>query len=174
MRRGVLLLALAAACAVPASAAKRPNHKKRILQQARRMFAAFKAGDLEGFLDLTMPEVVKELGGRKATKAKMKPGLAELNSQIESQELGEPTNAVSDKDELAAYVPVVTVYRFPKGRVRQESFLVAASADDGMNWTFMSAQCKPKQVEFIRERFPALAAGEKQPPCGSTDLAEAK
>jgi hypothetical protein len=113
-------------------------------ESARRaatvMYEAFLREDYEVFAQYTHPRAVELNGGKAATIALVKTGMAEMRQRgftLKSAAVALPLQMVSAGRELHAVLPITIVMSAPGGELRAPSHLLGVSADQGRSWTFM-------------------------------------
>ncbi|HKP55862.1 MAG TPA: hypothetical protein VJV78_04050 [Polyangiales bacterium] len=135
-----------------------------VIEQAQEMSDANLTQDYAALTDFMYPRLVKALGGRTATIAKMQREMAEVaddNFDVLAIQVVSATVPVEAGAELHS---VVTCYQYMRGPgmlFRAKTYLIAASSDAGSSWTFINV---PKHnPEAIRAIFPAWNAALKIP-----------
>jgi hypothetical protein len=106
------------------------------------------ANDFEGVVNCMPDEVVKSLGGRSAIIATVRRVSAEMSRgsvRMVQSLIEPPTQVLRAGTRTFAILPQVVVVRVPEGHVRQRTFLLAVSSDDGHTWRFVDG------VELNRE-----------------------
>ena len=122
------------------------------------MQRAFMEGKFDKFISYMHPDVVEMLGGPEKVKATIQPGHAEMVRTVAETSMGDVSEVVNDGGRLVAYIPVRTVYRYPKGGMILDAYRIACSTDGGASWTFIDAQGRKDQEDFFRKEFPVLTA----------------
>lgn len=104
---------------------------------------AFNRNDFERFADLTVPEVIKQVGGRENLISMIKK-VSEMNPRIFedfSMTYGDPGDLVKRDDFLLAIVPQTIVgVTFEKHKVVDSGCVVGVSVDGGTLWKFASCE----------------------------------
>ena len=125
-----------------------------LVAQAKEFGEACVNEDVERALQLTWPKYVERHGrNRLAAELPVYPReLAAHGVQLASWTPSAVTRLVEQDDTL--YTVVRTVLKFKRGELTTEAplCLVAISADNGENWTFISSNCINVKAEF-----PAIA-----------------
>jgi hypothetical protein len=146
-----LVAALAGSCAArardPAAAAQK---------QATEMYQAFLRGDLDKFVDFTHPKIVELSGGRE----KMLAGIKKFFVDSKAHGLSVRSATVSAARQVArsgakgvqAILPSELVFTTPEGELRQPSFLLGLSTDDGKTWKFVDTA--RVGGDAVRKMFP--------------------
>ena len=116
---------------------------KQLRAQAEESSRAFMEGNYERLADFTHPKVVELMGGREKMAAAVRKGMAGVKSQgfetLSYAPAAEPTQVLREGRETYAILPTKLRMRTPGAVIYvSESFMIAVSADDGKNWTFVS------------------------------------
>lgn len=129
------------------------------------MGSAFISGDYKTFCNYTYPSVVKLMGGAsnmtelltKATSDLKAKGMSFCNISF-----GEPSKILESAKELQATIAQHTEIKLPQGRILSTSTLIAISADNGNNWTFIDTS--NKDIAALRKAFPKRSPSISIPP----------
>ena len=95
----------------------------------------------------------------------MKPGLEQMQKQVEKISIGEISKVVSEDNCIAAYVPVTMIHRIDDIRLHDRTYYIACSEDEGKTWKFVSSQGKPEQETFFKSIYPKLTTQIPFPKC---------
>ncbi len=144
-----------------------------IKKSADACMGATTTGDYKTLLEYTYPPLVTLLdsiaGGAGQGKAMIEQQIKSLKEQgvaIDSGIVGEPTAHVKAGKELIAVVPIAMYMTVQNKRIKQESYMIAVSANAGKNWTFVNSS--PNDEKIIALLFPnwnpALKLPEKKGP----------
>jgi hypothetical protein len=100
-------------------------------------------GNYERLADFTYPKIVEMMGGREKMAEYVRKGMAEVKSQgfetLSYSPAAAPTQVLREGGQFYAILPAKLRMRTPSGvNFISESFMIAVSADDGKNWTFVS------------------------------------
>ncbi len=126
---------------------------------ARACAAALLAGDDGKIVDCMAPEALASSGGRAAVMAELQRGRAEMAKDgvsFAGSEIDLPRDMAPSGGRLYAIVPQVAIMKVPEGHLRQSSFLVGVSSDDGATWKFLDAAgLKGDRLRRLLPQFPA-------------------
>jgi hypothetical protein len=85
--------------------------------------------------------------------------------QYLSAKVAEPSEPVQGGEKLFVVVPFELEMRIPNGKLRQRTFVIGISGDQGKTWTFLNDNGDPKQRHMLVPNLPkALKLPEKSPP----------
>lgn len=119
---------------------KRVENLRKTVEEFRR---AFGSNDFERFADLTVPEVIKQVGGRE-TFISVTKSVVEMNPKIFedfSLRFGDPDQLVESDELLLAVVPqTIEGVTFQKHKVVNNGSIVGVSNDGGTSWKFASGE----------------------------------
>lgn len=144
-----------------------------IKKSANACMDATTTGDYKTLLEYTYPPLVTLLdsiaGGAGQGKAMIEQQIKSLKEQgvtIDSGIVGEPTAHVKAGKELIAIVPTVMYMTVKEKRIKQESYMIAVSANAGKNWTFVNSSPEDKKMMALLfpNWNPALKLPEKKGP----------
>lgn len=113
---------------------------KKIKEQAEMTAKSLLEDDYESLLKFTYPKVIELVGGRERMISIIKKGKAEMKQQgisFESVTIGEPSGTVKAGDEIHCLIPQTVFMKVPRGKMKNESYLLAVSQDDGNNWFYI-------------------------------------
>lgn len=138
---------------------KRAEHCR---DAARACAAALLAGDDGKIVDCMAPEALASSGGRAAVLAELQRGRADMAKDgvtFAGSEIDLPRDLAANGGRLYAIVPQVAIMKVPQGHLRQRSFLVGVSSDDGATWKFLDgAGLKGDRLRRLLPQFPASLA----------------
>ncbi|HWT03834.1 MAG TPA: hypothetical protein VN256_26535 [Pyrinomonadaceae bacterium] len=148
MRRKILILAvsLIPLFSISCARAKQGEIKagdvkvEEIKARAEEAGGAFSGGDYQKFADLTYPKLVELMGGREAMIATLERSSKEVKAQgfeFMSMSVDSPKGAVPGETQIFAIVPYTLRMKSGEGVVRQQSYPLAISNKDKVNWTFI-------------------------------------
>lgn len=125
-------------------------------------------GDFNKIAELTHPKLIDKMGGKaKAVKA-MGDGFELMKRQgitLKKIDVGEPSKSVAAEKELYLYVPLTIEMSSSQGRLRQKTFIVGVSADQGKTWLFLNGDLDRTSVLEILPGLPdALELPKPQAP----------
>jgi hypothetical protein len=127
--------------------------------------------DYEGIVSCMPDEAIKLLGGRSTIIDIIRKGNAEMaraGARFE-QSLIDPPSEVSKGDKRTfAVLSQVAVVRVPEGRLRQRTFLLAVSSDDGHTWKFVDGV--ELNRELAKKLFPDFPSSLTLPRVGQPEL----
>jgi hypothetical protein len=162
-RLPAMMLLLGASVALAADDA---GMKALIKAQAQEIHDAMSKDDFTKIADLTYPALVKEMGGREKMIAVMEAGIKKMKAggfgYIPST-VEEPSEIVKGGDELFVIVPYELKMKIPDGTMRQKTYLIGISGDEGKSWTFLSGTDDRKMRNHFMPKFPQSL---KVPPVG--------
>jgi hypothetical protein len=142
---------------------------EEITARAEESSKAFINGDYEKFADLTYPRLVELMGGRAKFISSLEQQVKELKAQggeFVSTSMETPKEVVPAESQLLALVPYTLKMKIPGSLLTQQSYLLAISNKDNINWTFIDVtDLSDAQIRIVvpnamrRITFP-----KKQPP----------
>lgn len=109
-------------------------------RKANEVAQATVKSDFQKVADLTYPQVIEEMGGRKKMIETMKIGLKEMELKgikFLSAKVENASPAVADGSNLYTIVPMKLELKVPGGRFALKSYLLGISPDKGETWTFV-------------------------------------
>jgi len=112
----------------------------RIKQEAEKCAKALLAGDYEGVATYTHKRVITLMGGKEVLVASLKRGIEQMRADgydFADASVGSPSEPKKIGAWITSMVPQEVVMKVPGGRLHQESFLLAISEDEGMQWVFL-------------------------------------
>lgn len=145
-----------------AAVAAAEDARALIKNRAEACGNAMQAGEYDKVAELTHPKVLEALGGKKKAAETMRSVIDDMEIQgisIESYTIGEISEIVSEKDNQFAIVHTVMKMKAPKGRLSQNSFLIAVSPDKGKSWTFVDGNA----IDALKQSGFPLPSGLKLP-----------
>jgi hypothetical protein len=137
-----------------------------IKKQMAIISRASKQGNFAVLIDQANPKAVALLGGRQQAIATIKAAMDELTAQglqITECDFGRPRKPIRSNGKLFSIVPTTTVMTLSKAhaRIRQKSFMLAISTDNGANWSFTDGTMLTPAVRL--QLFPDLPSQLKLP-----------
>jgi hypothetical protein len=140
-----------------------------IRQKAQECADAMLQGDYGKMADLTHPKIVKMMGGRDRIVATIQSGMEQMKAQkisIVSYKVEAPAEVVGSGSDHAAVVPATLEMKGPGMKLKQKSYLLAISSDDGKSWSFVDgSDLDDEKVKLILPNPPSgLKLPPKQPP----------
>jgi hypothetical protein len=146
-------------CALADSPVKVDSEAALIRRSAEENSAALVAGKYDRVVDFTFPKVVEMIGGRKKMVDLLRQGTEEMKtrgSRIQKVVVTEPTEIVRFGSKKVAVVPTTILVTVPEGTLRQNSFLLAISTDEGKTWTFLDgAGISRESLDQLLPDFPS-------------------
>jgi len=132
--------------------------KKIIKQQAEQLAAAMISNDYQTIANFTHPKVVELLGGRDKMISIIKNGNIEMMKQgisFDKTIIGRPLDqVVKAGNEIHCLVPQTVFMKVPKGKMKQESHLLAISKDNGVHWYFIdTVKLTDENVKSVLPNF---------------------
>ncbi|HYP01229.1 MAG TPA: hypothetical protein VER76_13645 [Pyrinomonadaceae bacterium] len=137
----LLVLGALAFAQQPGATTARTPEAASIKAAAEISSRAFMSGDFARLLDLTYPKLIELGGGREKMLAAIEGQLKEMRDEgmkIVSHTIGEPEPSVRAGSQLVAIVPVELGMESSEYIIRQKSFWLAVSEDEGKTWKFLS------------------------------------
>jgi len=142
---------------------------QHLKSQADKMGQAFTTGDYKTFARYTYPLIVRSMGGTDKMAGVLEKGANDLKAQgmsFGAIRFDEPSAVIRNERELQATIAQHTEIKLRQGRLVNTSTLIAVSADNGHNWTFIDTS--NKDLETLRKAMPnlskALILSPPQPP----------
>jgi len=130
------------------------KNRKSVTEQAREMAAAFLNHDYKTFIDYTHPRIIELIGNVDDMISKLQSDSAFTNS-ILSVSFGKPSNIIANGDLFQCTLPETTEILVDKGRLVNQSTLVAISYDGGIHWYFIEAA--GKTLSELRNFIPEIS-----------------
>ena len=109
-------------------------------KQARILVEAIKTANYEVTVKYTHSSVIQMVGGKESFIEILKSGTQEMKAMgnsYESIKLGKPSRTVNAGNELHCLIPEKIKMNLKDGKILSKSYLLAASKDQGKNWTFI-------------------------------------
>ena len=134
----ILLTVFLAACGMAVS-----NDADTLRADAEWMCQAVVKADADAIVEHTYPGLVEKVGGTDEMRKAIVAGHTDMRQRglvvigLEITKISEPVQAGS---ELHAVVRTKRAVRGPTGKQTLESYVIAVSADEGENWTFVDGQ----------------------------------
>jgi len=145
--------------------AQAPGATAKLKAQAVKMGTSFLPKDFKSFSAYTNPAVLGMVGGRAGKEQIMTgvtDGMKQRGMSFEDVSMGEPSGLMKSGKEWQATIPEYIIIATPQGKFRTTSTLIAISADNGDNWTFMDTS--DKDIATIRKLLPNLSPSIVIPP----------
>jgi len=145
--------------------AQAPGAATKLKAQAVKMGTSFLHKDFKSFSAYTNPAVLEMVGGSAGMEQIMTgvtDGMKQRGMSFEDVSMGEPSGLIKSGKEWQATIPEYIVIATPNGKFRTTSTLIAISADNGENWTFMDTS--DKDTAIIRKLLPNLSPSIVIPP----------
>lgn len=147
---GILLLSFfLSACNSETKSDNDLNHSEAIKSQAEKMCQLLLKKDFSAFADFTYPKVIELMGGKEKMVEIMENGSKQMESEgtvFLNVTLGEPSEIVTNGNELQCTVPQTIQMKVPNGKLVSKSTLIAISSDKGKNWFFIDTSGKDIQT----------------------------
>jgi hypothetical protein len=138
---------------------------QNLKQQAIRMGTAFTGADYKTFANYTYPLILRSMGGASKMIEVLNRTTQDMKAKgiIFSQvSFDDPSKIVKSGTELQATISQHTEIKLPQGRMVNTSTLIAVSADNGINWTFIDTS--NKDMATLRRALPNLSPSINIPP----------
>jgi len=165
--------ARAAVASQPAPPAPtRGQLEQAIRAQADEMHRLLMEGKVTAFVQYMDPNVVAMAGSTDVIVQGTRHVFKAMGKRIKEVKLGAVSEVVDEGATLAAFVEVIMLYKFPRGRFEQKTYLVASSRDGGKSWKYLSSQCKEAQDRATRKWYPRLMKKVSTPKCSARKLDE--
>ena len=113
----------------------------------------------------TYPPVVKMMGGPENMAATVQKMMANMKTQgviFNKVSFGEPSKIVKSGSELQSTIAQHLEMQIKENKLLATSTLIAISADNGVNWTFVDTS--NKDMATIRKLLPNLSPAISIPP----------
>jgi hypothetical protein len=142
---------------------------EEIKARAEESLNSFLSGDYQKLVDSTYPKLVELMGGRARMASLVEQQMKEMKGQgveVISISADVPKEVVPVESQIFAIVPYTLKMKTPEGVLTQQSYLLAVSNKDSINWTFIDVtQINESQLkELIPTTVGKLTLPEKQPP----------
>jgi hypothetical protein len=131
--------------------------KAVIKTQAQAINDAMEKDDFAKIADLTYPALVEKMGGREKMIAVMEEEIKKMKAAgfgFIPTTMGEPSEVVKGGDELFVIVPYELKMKTPDGTMRQKTYLIGISGDEGKTWMFLSGNPDRKMRNQLLPKFP--------------------
>lgn len=165
MKRALLISVLINGLLFPAAVAQVKDATINLQQQAEIMGAAYLKEDYKTFVDYTYPGVIKLTGGAD----KMIPLLKQAGNEMKKNRMtvskisfDKPSTLIKEGNELQATIKQHLELKLPGEKLVTTSTLIAISANNGNNWTFLSTT--NKDAAALRKTFPNISKQINIPP----------
>lgn len=139
-------------------------YRDQILQQARVITRATEKNDNTTLAKKAYPPLQEQMGGpekmAQALKEKSKK-LFSMGIDLKEIQLGEPDSLYQAGNELHCLVSQSIIFETPPGKLKQESWLLAISNNNGKDWYFIDVSNLNEKK--IKELFPAFNPALKIP-----------
>jgi hypothetical protein len=133
--------------------------------QANKMGQLFISGDYKAFAHYTYPKILQMMGGADKMAEVLNKTTANMKTQgmvFSSITFDAPSKVVKSGNELQATIAQHTEIKLTQGRIVTTSTLIAISADNGNNWTFVDTS--NKDISTLRKVLPNLSPSITLPP----------
>ena len=151
----------------------RQSATDRIKQQAEKCAHAILAKDFGTVVDLTQKRMVDLMRGKDAIVATMTHELTQMHDEgvgFDTITIGDPQAPLKSGAWSLSLVPEQIVLKAPGGRLKDDSYLLALSDDNGKNWSFVSlTMTAPQFFQVYPELNGAFAFPEHQQPVYEKD-----
>ncbi len=131
-----------------------------MVREAEALGAATLAGDYEGLIDRTNPEVVAMMGGKTVVVQMTREAMRQLEKDglsIESYAVSPPTALYESRDHQVAFLPTVMLMNSEDGMMRSNNYLIASRKKGTTTWYFLDGS-GIENPEILQEFFPGLPA----------------
>lgn len=132
--------------------------KQNIKVQAEKMGAAFIAADYKIFAKFTYPKVLQLMGGEAKMATVLSKSIDAMKARgmsVSAITFSEPTKIIRAGKELQCTVEQHTEISQLNRKAVTTSVLIAISADNGINWTFIDTS--NKDMATLRKMLPNLS-----------------
>ncbi len=133
------------------------KYSENIIQQGNVMGNAMESGNYELLASYTYPSIAALMGGKEQMINSIEIAMSEVKRQgfkITEVKLGEPQKIYIAGDELHCLVPQTIIMSYDKGQLVNDSYLLAASKDEGKSWYFIdTAQLTQENAAEIFPEF---------------------
>ncbi|MBS1912756.1 MAG: hypothetical protein JST22_12280 [Bacteroidetes bacterium] len=137
------------------------------LAGAHMVWKAIQEEDANALLELTLPSLIRAMGGRKAFVATYRKGMDEARAEgvrIVSLVIGDSVQLRRRGGEAYAVIPTVITMSVPKStKVVVESYLLGFSPDGGRSWTYVNGSDKFSTEAQFRQLLPRLPKSLRLP-----------
>ena len=139
-------------------------YRDQILQQARLITRATEKNDFSTLAKKAYPKLQEQMGGiaqmTQTLKEKSKR-LFSMGIDLKEIQLGEPDSLCTAGSEIHCLVSQTIIFETPPGKLKQESWLLAISNNEGKDWYFIDVSNLNEKK--IKELFPNFNATLKIP-----------
>lgn len=116
------------------------DHSAKIKKTAETMIEYYLDGNYEKYSEFVYPRLIEMFGGRDVfiqTAQKETEALLNENFKLVEIEILNPQKIYTAKDELHCLVPQNLIFETPQGRFLSETYLIAISKNNGIDWYFI-------------------------------------
>jgi hypothetical protein len=132
--------------------------------QAEKLSDAMLKEDYPRIIATMSPQVVAAGGGAEKMNALIKKVMQEMRANgmaFEEIKLGQPQSLLRGKKHYYTFVPLSVTMQSPKGRMLDETNLLASSQDSGATWTYVD--CAGLDEASLRQLFPDFPTDQHLP-----------
>ncbi|WP_169315096.1 hypothetical protein [Belliella baltica] len=107
------------------------------LDATEAYFTAKMCDDYETLLNLTLPDLIEQAGGResmKATLSKIHDNQRAKGIVLQGYKIKQDIEQAKTKLETHVLIPIVTISKVPGGTVTTEGHLIAVGSDENSKW----------------------------------------
>jgi hypothetical protein len=133
--------------------------------QVNRMADALMKGDYKTFTVYTHPAIISAAGGASRMTSLLTKAIDDMKAggmSFSRITFDEPGQLVKSGQEWQTTIAQHTELKLPSGRAVSTSTLIAISADDGKDWTFVDTS--NKDIAVVRKLLPHLSPDIVIPP----------
>ncbi len=166
MRFLALLLLLSSPLLAAEPVTLSASEQKALVQQAKVIADAFKAGDADTLIKATHPAIEKLFGSREVFETTSRDAIRQFASQVklESMEYGKPTAVYDAGTDDICFLPTSSVYVLGDKRLKSTGFLIAGRAKGSADWRFLDSAALRKDPAMLGTLFPGLPKDIALPP----------
>lgn len=133
------------------------NFSKKIKTDGRSMANSLIKKDYETLINFTYPKILELSGGKEKMIKAVAAGINKMENEgakFVSVYIGKPKDIFKAGDELHCLVPQEITIEVPTGQLITNSFLLAVSMDQGLNWYYIDvAQLTKEKANTIFPNF---------------------
>ena len=146
-----------------------------LLEDARKFNEAFLKGDLEKYIDMTIPSVIEVAGGKEVMVTNAKASLEMTTKSgltFESIDPLKPSKFMFAGKDLQSILPQIIITKVGETKISQKVYFLASSSDEGKTWTFLNLE--PYDTVSIKTYVPSYTGDIEIPTADQPELIKNK
>ncbi|MFT4534477.1 MAG: hypothetical protein ACI9P5_001837 [Saprospiraceae bacterium] len=146
-----------------------------LIEDARRFNAAFLKGDLDKYIDMTIPSVIEIAGGKEVMVANAKASFEMTTKSgltFESIEPLKPSKFMFADKDLQSILPQIIITKVGETKISQKVYFLASSSDEGKTWTFLNLE--PYDTVSIKTYVPSYTGDIEIPTADQPEVIKNK